>query len=393
MSPEANVRHLFVTVDYPPDLGGMARRHVELCRRLAAEGVTVSTVAAENASDFDRAEQYPIAREPFTFRGARSLTNRWRWARTIADRAAAVDVVHCGNIRPCGYSILAARGRVPFLLYVNGSDLLREREKIAVSALKRLFVRRLFKDAAGIVANSAWTAETTKILCESLGLSADERVVAIDLGTDPQQFRPENDRGLLRARLGWQDNVVVATVARLVPHKGHDVALRAVAAILRQYPNVRYLIVGEGPNETALRTLAEDLGIGDRVAFVGAVSDAEVAEAYATADIYVGLSREQGLDVEGFGISFVEASASATPVIAGDSGGVRSAVRDGETGFLVMPNDVDAVAAALRLLLADADRRRDMGVAGRRAVETHYNWDRVARETAAFAARVVRHAV
>jgi phosphatidylinositol alpha-1,6-mannosyltransferase len=169
--------------------------------------------------------------------------------------------------------------------------------------------------------------------------------------------------------------------------------MRAVAAVLRQSPTVRYLIVGEGPNEAALRTLAAELGIADRVAFVGALPDTEVAEAYATADIYMGLSREQGLDVEGFGISFVEASASGTPVIAGDSGGVRSAVRDGETGLVVMPNDADSVAAALRLLIADDERRRRMGAAGRRAVETHYNWDRVARETSAFAARMVRNGV
>ncbi|MEW5918978.1 MAG: glycosyltransferase family 4 protein, partial [Gemmatimonadota bacterium] len=377
------MRHLFVTVDYPPDLGGMARRHVELCRRLAPDGVTVSTVAAESAASFDDAEKYPIAREAFSFRGARTFANRLRWARSIARRTAHVDVVHCGNIRPCGYSVLLARrggaARVPLLLYVNGGDLLREREKIAVSALKRMFVRRLLQNAAGIVANSAWTAETTKVLCASLGIAADDRIAAIDLGTDPAQFRPENDRGTLRARLGWQDNVIVTTVARLVPHKGQDVALRAIAAVLRQYPSVRYLVVGDGPNEQTLRALAAELGIAERVAFAGALSDDEVAEAYATADVYMGLSREQGLDVEGFGISFVEAAASGTPVIAGDSGGVRSAVRDGETGIVVMPNDTDAAAAALRLLLGDEARRQRMGAAGRRAVETHYNWDRVAR--------------
>jgi phosphatidylinositol alpha-1,6-mannosyltransferase len=396
VSPDRAVRHLFVTVDYPPDRGGMARRHVELCRRLAPDGLTVSTVAAENAEQFDRSEPYPIVREPFTFRGARTFANRWRWSTSIARRAAAVDVIHCGNIRPCGYSVLAARrrraGRAPFLIYVNGSDLLRAREKIGASALKRWFLARLLGDAAGIVANSAWTAETASTLCESLGVTPESRVEAIDLGTDPLQFRPENDSGKLRERLGWHEHMVVVTVARLVAHKGHDVALRAIAAVVRQNPDVRYLIVGEGPNENTLRRLAAELGITDRVVFSGALADTDIAEAYATADMYVGLSREEGLDVEGFGISFVEAAASATPVIAGDSGGVRSAVRDGETGFVVSPNDVDGVAAAIRLLLHDDERRRRMGEAGRRAVETYYNWDRVARETAAFAERAVRQA-
>jgi phosphatidyl-myo-inositol dimannoside synthase len=386
------VRHLFVTVDYPPDLGGMARRHVELCRRLANDGVTVSTVNAVGAQRFDQDEPYRITREPFTFRGARSVANRWRWSRSIAQRSVEADVIHCGNIRPCGYSVLAARrrGRQPFLLHVNGGDLLRERAKISESGLKRWFVRRLLNQAAGIVANSAWTAETAWALCEALGVNPGERITAIDLGTDPAQFRPQNNHGRLRERLGWQQLFVAVTVARLVPHKGHDVALRAIAAVVREHPTLRYLVVGDGPNEGALKRLATDLGIGDRVAFVGALPDADAAEAYATADVYLGLSRQEGLDVEGFGISFVEAAASGVPVIAGDSGGVRSAVRDGETGIIVGPNDADAVASALRRLLRAPDHRRTMGAAGRRAVETHYNWDRVARDTSAFAEHAVR---
>ncbi len=372
----------------------MARRHVELCRRLANEGMTVSTVAAPDAQHFDRAEPYSIARESFTSRRAKTVVNRWRWARSIALRAADTDVIHCGNIRPCGLSVLmarrSARSRVPFLLYVNGGDLLKEREKITASAMKRWYMRRLFGQAAGIVANSAWTAETAWALCETLGVDGSKRVTAIDLGTDPRQFRPENNHGRLRAKLGWQDACIALTVARLVPHKGQDVALRACAAVVREHPTLRYLIVGEGNNEPALRRLARDVGIADRVAFVGSLDDNEVAEAYATSDVYLGLSRQEGVDIEGFGISFIEASASGLPVIAGDSGGVRSAVRDGETGMLVAPNDVDAVAAALRRILANPERRRALGRAGRRAVETHFNWDRVARETAAFAERAVR---
>ncbi|HJU74700.1 MAG TPA: glycosyltransferase family 4 protein [Gemmatimonadaceae bacterium] len=387
------MRHLFVTVDYPPDLGGMARRHVELCRRLATDGVTVSTVDAPNAHTFDREEPYRITREPFTFRGARTAFNRWRWGRNIAQRARAADVIHCGNIRPCGYPVLAARrraqARVPFLLYVNGGDLLREREKIASSAAKRWLARRLFKQAAGIVANSAWTAETAWTLCESLGIATADRIASIDLGTDPNQFRPENDRRQLRAKLGWDELCIAVTVARLVPHKGHDVALRAIAAVLREFPALRYLIVGDGPNEDVLRRLAADLGIADKVAFVGALPDADVAEAYATSNLYIGLSRLHGVEVEGFGISFIEAGASGIPVIAGDSGGVRSAVRDGETGIVVPPNDVDAAAAALRQLLGNPERRRALGRAGRRAVETHFNWDRVARDTCHFAEQIV----
>jgi len=150
-------------------------------------------------------------------------------------------------------------------------------------------------------------------------------------------------------------------------------------------------MIGIGPDEPRLRNLAEDLKVSDRVIFAGPVSDNEVAEAYATSTVYLGLSRiDRSIDAEGFGISFLEASASGVPIIAGDSGGVRSAVRDGESGVIVPPQDVNAVIDALRMYLSDAERRASTGKIGRSLVETYYNWDRVARDTRNFAYEVVK---
>jgi phosphatidylinositol alpha-1,6-mannosyltransferase len=161
--------------------------------------------------------------------------------------------------------------------------------------------------------------------------------------------------------------------------------IRAIATLGRDFPELRYIIVGEGSDEERLRALAKELGVPDRVGFVGAMRDDELPEAYATSTIYLGASRvDNEINVEGFGISFMEAAASGIPSVAGDSGGVRSAVRDGETGIVVPPTDSDAVADAIRSLLLNPDRRNRMGAAGRRAVETHYNWDRVARDTREF---------
>jgi len=153
---------------------------------------------------------------------------------------------------------------------------------------------------------------------------------------------------------------------------------------------LRYAIVGTGIDEPRLRVLANELGVADRVIFAGALTDAEVAEAYATATVYVGLSRvDVGINAEGFGISFLEAAASGIPIVAGDSGGVRSAVSDGENGIVVPPQDVNAAVEALRSLLSDKDRRTEMGAAGRRLVETRFNWDRVASDTREFTRSVI----
>jgi len=166
--------------------------------------------------------------------------------------------------------------------------------------------------------------------------------------------------------------------------------LRALAALKPEFPSLHYAIVGTGPDEARLRTLAEDLGVRDSVIFAGVLSDDEVAEAYATSTVYAGLSRtDKSIDAEGFGISFLEASASGIPIVAGDSGGVRSAVRDGESGLIVPPEDVNTVVAALRAYLSNSSRRERIGKTGRSLVETYYNWDRVARDTRKFADEVV----
>ncbi len=373
----------------------MARRHVELCRRFADGDATieVSTISAKGADAFDSSEPYKINRQPFPFSRAKVFTNQLRWGRWLSSRAEKdIDVLHCGNIRPVGYAVLLAhlRRRVPYLVYVNGGDLLKEQAGITASARKRFGARHILGAASGIVATSAWVAGLVADVMRQLGIGRIPPIGTFGLGTDPDFFHPGRDTGKLRAKWAVGDAPLLLTVARLIPHKGQDVVLRALAALKVEFPTLRYAMIGTGPDELRLRKLAEDLKVSDRVIFAGPVSDDEVAEAYATSTVYLGLSRlDRGIDAEGFGISFLEASASGVPIIAGDSGGVRSAVRDGENGIIVQPQDVNAVAGALRMYLSDADRRASTGKIGRSLVETYYNWDRVARDTRNFTNEVV----
>jgi len=389
-------RHLLVTQDFGPDLGGMARRHVELARRFGDDAtvMSVSTVASPNAAAFDRHEDYRIYRQLFPFERANRFSNQLRWARWLTSRSAAqYDVLHCGNIRPVGYAVRWTNRKlgVPYLVYVNGGDLLRERRKSERSSIKRLSARSIFGNASGIVATSKWVAELSAEVMREIGVEKPPPVAALDLGTDPVHFNPSRDTGALRRRWGVGDGPLIITVARLVPHKGQDMGIRALAALTRDFPNLRYIMVGEGHDELRLKSLARELGVADKVGFVGAMRDDELPEAYATSTIYLGASRvDKEINVEGFGISFLEAGASGVPSVAGDSGGVRSAVRDGETGIVVPPTDVDAISDALRSLLLNPDRRQEMGRAARRAVETHYNWDRVARDTREFTYQVIK---
>ena len=384
------MKHLFVTQDYAPDLGGMARRHVELCRRFGdfANTMEVSTVASPNAVRFDAAEQYPIHRQPFQFSQAKVFANQLRWARWLYSKAPRnFDVLHCGNIRPVGYAVAIVHyaRSIPYLVYVNGADLLREMEATNRSIRRRVGGKRILGSASGIVATSAWVGSLAQDAMREFGIAAPPPVGVFDLGTDPVFFNPRRDTRQLRTKWQIGNDPLILTVARLIPHKGQDVVIRAVASLSQEFPGLRYAIVGVGPDETRLRELAASVGVGDRVIFAGALSDDDVAEAYATSTIYAGLSRvEEGIHAEGFGISFLEAAASAVPSVAGDSGGVRSAVRDGKSGIVVPPTDAGMVANIFRTLLTDETKRLEMGRTGRALVESYYNWDRVARDTREF---------
>ena len=279
----------------------------------------------------------------------------------------------------------------PYILYVNGGDLLRERDKAARSTFKRRASREILENAAGVAATSQWVADLTSEVMREVGVTNPPPVAALALGTDPENFSASRDTGMLRGKWGVGSDLLILTVARLVPHKGQDVVVRALPKLLQEFPDLKYVVVGEGHDETRLREIAIELGVHDKVIFAGPLSEAELSEAYATATIYAGPSRlDNEINVEGFGISFLEASASGLPVVAGDSGGVRSAVKDGETGIVLPSRDVDAWTAALGDLLRSKARRKAFGDAGRKAVEDHFNWNRVARDTREFTLSVTR---
>jgi phosphatidylinositol alpha-1,6-mannosyltransferase len=153
--------------------------------------------------------------------------------------------------------------------------------------------------------------------------------------------------------------------------------IRALPTIRRRVPGAALLIVSGGPYREKLRALARAEGVESDVVFTGSVRWEELPAHYAAGDVFAMPCRTRGagLDVEGLGIVYLEASATGLPVLAGDSGGAPDAVREGETGFVVGGSDVPAIAGRLADLLADPDRARAMGAAGRAWVEQEWRWE------------------
>jgi phosphatidyl-myo-inositol dimannoside synthase len=388
---------LLLAQDFPPRGGGIARMHGELAKRFPQGELVVSTPADPDSAEVDAGLPSLIDRLPMGVQRTKTLPAVLFWSRRAAGLARQhhVRFVHCGNVKPAGYPArwVFERQRIPYGIYFHGADLLSEQHKIRHSRLKRRTARALMGGAAVLMANSAWTRDLAMTLLGDLGLDGHgQRLRIVHLGTDPVRFRPGLDARALRERLELPDagGRWLVTVARLERHKGIDTVIEALPAILASAPDVRYAVAGAGPDRERLDKLVHRLGLADRVRLVGNIGDQDLPAFYNLGSMYVGASRRADrLGVEGFGISLVEASSSGLPVVAGNSGGIPDAVRDGETGFLVPPEEPAAFADAICRLLADPSAAQRMGYNGRRAVETHYNWDRVVRDLRDIEAQVV----
>ncbi len=357
----------------------------EVARRYPPRSLVVSTGREADSVASDATFPQPIDRTGI--RGSRLRTINglllWTWRAAALARRWQPGFAWCGELKPAGYPAwwLTRRYGIPYGVVLHGTELLLLEAKIRRSRFKRWTAGALVSNAAVLVANSKWTAGLARSVYGLLGrpdLAA--RVEVVPLGTEPRHFRPGIDPSAVRRKYGLEGGPWLLTVARLEWHKGIDMTIRALPAVRAAVPAARYAVAGVGPRRPQLEALIAELGLGDAVRLLGPVSDPDLPALYNAADLYVGASRRHDLLVEGFGISLVEASASGLAVVAGRSGGIPDAVRDGETGMLVDAEGPEPVAAGIIALLRSVERRRAMGAAGRRAVEAYYNWDRVARD-------------
>jgi phosphatidylinositol alpha-1,6-mannosyltransferase len=378
---------LLLTYDFPPMQGGIARWMGELAKNYPGGSLIVSTGQYPDGASVDGQFPNRVDRLPTRHRRLRTAQGLIRWARRAAAlaRSERTEFTWCGNLKPAAYPArwVAARTGVPYGILVHGGDLLLLRHQIERSALKLRTARILLKSASVLVANSHWTADLCRTVLDTLGLgNLPGRIRVVPLGGDPERFRPGIDPTNVRERYGLDGRRWLITVARLTRHKGVDTGLHVLARLRDRHPDLAYAVVGSGEALPVLEGLAQSLGVADRVRFLSGVPDSDLPGLYNCAEIYLGLSRQTEGNVEGFGISLVEAGACGLPVVGGRSGGIPDAVREGETGLLVDSERPDEVVAAVRELLDNRTLAQRLGTNGRRAVETHYNWKRVADDLA-----------
>jgi phosphatidylinositol alpha-1,6-mannosyltransferase len=354
---------LVVTNDFPPRVGGVQQYVWNLVANLPAPKVEVLAPTFAGAMKHDRELPFAVHRWPApVLWPTHDLAVR---VRSLARRQGA-DVVLFGHGFPAALLGPGLRRRgLPYVAMTHGAEVWQACLPGVAEAM-----RRSLDLAHAVTAVSSFTGRAIR---GSLGLR--RPLVPLAPGVDERRFSLEVDGSGVRQRHGLRDRPLVVSVSRLVPRKGHDMLIRAMPDVGRLVPDAALLIVGGGPYRPGLERLAGRDGAGS-VAFAGEVAAEDLPAHYAAGDVFAMPCRSRfgGLEVEGFGIVYLEAAATGRPAVAGRSGGADEAVIDEETGLVVEGGEPKAIALAIVSLLDDPGRASRYGAAGRRRVEADHTW-------------------
>ncbi|MFJ4712214.1 glycosyltransferase family 4 protein [Streptomyces sp. NPDC088785] len=369
---------LLVTNDFPPRPGGIQAFLHNMALRLDPERLVVYASTWKHGREGAEATAAFDAEQPFTV--VRDRTTMLLPTPRVTRRAVGLLTEHgCtsvwfGAAAPLGLMGTALRraGARRIVATTHGHE-----AGWAQLPASRQLLRRIGESTDCVTYLGEYTRSR---IAAALTPGAAARMAQLPPGVDEKTFHPGSGGEAVRARLGLTERPVVVCVSRLVPRKGQDTLILAMPRILAAVPDAVLLIVGGGPYEKELRRLVAETGVADSVRFTGAVPWEELPAHYGAGDVFAMpcRTRRGGLDVEGLGIVYLEASATGLPVVAGDSGGAPDAVLDGETGWVVRGGSAEAVADRVVPLLGDAELRARMGERGRAWVEEKWRWDLLA---------------
>lgn len=289
--------------------------------------------------------------------------------RHLLDSGADVAHIHWPPPFTERFATQAARkAKVPTVLtYHCDLELPSLFGRLAVSLYLRWMAPLALRNARKVVATTTSYAATSRMVWNV-------EVETIPNAVDIQRFRPDQDGSALREKHGLADEPVILFTGRLVPHKGHDTIIDALALIP---PPAKLLIIGTGPTHSALEDRVRRRGLEDRVIFTGRVTEEELPLYYAASDLSVLPSVAR---LEAFGIVGLEAMASGNPVVLSDIPGVREVIEDGKQGYICSPLNPEEWAAAIEKLIEYPVRAQRMGERGRQRVEERFSWERVAEQ-------------
>ena len=362
------VKHLLVTNDFPPKIGGIQNLLYEWWRRLPSESFAVLTSPYSGSKQFDAAQSFEIrrTREPVLLPHPLMVRKINKMAKQFGAELVVLDPA-----LPLG--LIGPNLNLPYAVVLHGAEIVVPGRLPVVSRL----LSRVLNNAELIIASGSYPAAEASRVCRS-----SKRIEVITPGVDIQRFKVLSSEQRIEARKRFgvaEDAELIVGISRLVPRKGFDVLIRAVARLAIEFPKLRLIVGGDGRDRARLERIARELM--SPTTFLGRVSDDDLPKLYGCADINAMLcrSRWMGLEQEGFGIVFAEAAACGVPQIAGRSGGASDAVDHDITGLIVEdPTRVDDVVSSLRRLLVDKSQLLKMGQASRLRAENLFDYDKLA---------------
>jgi phosphatidylinositol alpha-1,6-mannosyltransferase len=360
------MKTLVVTNDFPPRVGGINGYVAELMRRFPPDEVVVFASDWPGAAEFDAVYPQKVVRWPF-----RSMYPTAPVRERVEElvRQERPDILLFGAAAPLALMGKAIQRHtdVPYATFTHGVEVWAGQVPVT-----RALLGSVARGAALVMGVSQWAVDQLQHVVGSI-----PRVELLPPGIDRTRFNPGVSDAAVRARHGLDGHQVICCVARLTLRKGQDKVIRALPWIAPEFPEVRFLIVGTGPDDDRLKSLAHRKRVADRVIFAGEVPFEVLPQYFRAGDVFAMpcRTRKLGLEVEAFGLALLEASAVGRPCVAGDSGGAPEAVVHGETGFIVDGNEVDEVAEAIVELLGQPEKAAKLGAAGADRVHRDFTWE------------------
>jgi phosphatidyl-myo-inositol dimannoside synthase len=367
-------KSLLVTLDFPPKIGGVSHQLFNIAVNFPKQNLVVLTDEADQATQNPKVSIYRqkiITSNPLIW--PKWLPLVWQIKKLIT--AESIRLLQVGQILPIGTIALIFNKlkKVPYIVYVYGMDLVTSRH----SAWKTYLIRKILQNASGIVANSGYTKE----LAVKSG-ALEKRIIIAYPCPNLKKMNAADEKQIkgLRQHYNLVGLQVILSVGNLVKRKGHDFVLKGLVDVIKKNDKIRYVIIGSGPELSKLQELVQQLQLQKYVFFPGKVRDADLQSWYEICDIFVMPSRtitdikSQPIDLEGFGMVFLEANTYGKPVIGGRSGGQHDAIEENKSGLLVNPVDSNEIALAILKLLSNENLRRQIGEYGRQRVVNSFQW-------------------
>ncbi len=368
----ATEKILCITNDFGPRAGGIETFIIGLIERLPQGSVIVYTSSQAESPAFDAGWRENFGVEVIRDK-AKILLPTWRVSRNVRRVIAQRDItsVFFGAAAPLGLLARGARraGAKNIVALTHGHEVWWSKLWPFSWAIKRI--------GKSVDSLTYLGDYTRRAISKALKSESHSKLVHLAPGIDTDHFSPAKKSPRIRRELGLEDKKVIVSVGRLVHRKGQDFLIDALPIIEQNIPNVHLLLVGEGPYRSELEKRANSLGVRERITFIGRVQYAELPEYICAGDIFAMPSRSRlaGLEVEGLGIVYLEASACGLPVIGGVSGGAPDAVIEGETGFSVDGKSAPAIAQAAIQLLENPDFAAKLGAQGRDWIVSKWRWE------------------